>query len=130
MGDTVQEFSTEVDDISTTTSQIHSPFAYYGINLPSPHEDSPDDLSLMTASLSSGARCNNRDSTTKPAIPSDASGSDISAPIFPELKYDIQLMDLELGELGTGAFGCVKEAIYITPDAEACPCSTVVLILV
>lgn len=42
----------------------------------------------------------------------------LSSPQLPKLSYNIKLMDVDLDELGTGASGRVKEAIYVTPDKE------------
>jgi len=49
-------------------------------------------------------------------LPSCSDGS--SSVLFPILSYSIQLMDLDLAELGSGASGYVKEAIYVDSNGE------------
>lgn len=110
-----------MEDVSSNNSGIQSPFTNSDLRIPIAFDQSLDEVCGIGLTSPESSR----PSPTNPALPrqlalplSSFKAETVSSPIYPELNYNIRLMDVDLAELGVGGFGYVKEAVYVSPDGE------------
>ena len=110
-------------DNSPIASPLQSPFSAHNVTIPNAFDGSEDEMSRLGLGSDSFFSTGPRRSDVRPRSISDLhrENGDPLEPEFPELNYDIRLLDVELPELGKGACGEVKEAICMTPDGEVIP---------